>query len=388
MHVAQLQLFALQLPFTDSFAHSLKTRACSDSLVARLVAEDGTVGYGEAIARPYVTGETVDSCWTQIRETLWPLVQATDWPALQTRQDLQALSAQLPSGDGAGAIAHHAAKAAVELALVDCLLRQQGESLARLLPPQRTAVVYSGVIPACSLPKALKIASYYQLFGLTQIKVKTTGQDDRDRLRALRERLGEQVSLRIDGNGAYDLPGAIATCQALAAFNLESAEQLLPRAALADYPRLRAASPLPIAVDESLVTVEDARQLIAAGGCDRFNLRIAKCGGLAQTLQLAELARAHGISLQLGAHVGETAILSAAGRHLAAHLPELTSVEGSYGTLLLREDLSREPLRFGRAGRAPLLTAPGLGCQIDDSVLQRYARATARFCSRDRAVSG
>ena len=62
--------------------------------------------------------------------------------------------------------------------------------------------------------------------------------------------------------------------------------------------------------------------------------------------------------LQLGSQVGETAILSAAGRHLAAAPPELTFVEGSFGTLLLTEDVTVESVRFGHKGEAGLLSGP------------------------------
>ncbi len=70
--------------------------------------------------------------------------------------------------------------------------------------------------------------------------------------------------------------------------------------------------------------------------------------------------------------MGETAILSAAGRHLAAWLPDVAFVEGSYGTLLLSEDVSVEPVRFGHGGRAPLLPGPGLGVEVVEGRLQRY----------------
>jgi muconate cycloisomerase len=71
--------------------------------------------------------------------------------------------------------------------------------------------------------------------------------------------------------------------------------------------------------------------------------------------------------------VGETAILSAAGRHLAAALPEVAFVEGSFGTLLLAEDVSFEPVRFGHRGDAPLLTGPGLGIRVIEERLRRRA---------------
>jgi muconate cycloisomerase len=138
---------------------------------------------------------------------------------------------------------------------------------------------------------------------------------------------------------------------------------------------LRKASPIPLMADESLVTLADGEALAAAAACDFFNLRLSKCGGFGPCIKLADMARAAGIRMQLGCQVGETAILSAAGRHLAAHLDDVAWVEGSFGTLLLREDVGRSKVQFGHGGLAPILRGPGLGVEVDEEVLRRHAVA-------------
>jgi muconate cycloisomerase len=125
--------------------------------------------------------------------------------------------------------------------------------------------------------------------------------------------------------------------------------------------------------DESLVTLADARALVADKAVDFFNVRVSKCGGLARALAIAALAAEAGLGVQVGSQVGETAILSAAGRHLAATLPEVAFVEGSFGTLLLTEDVSVESVRFGHRGEAPVLTGPGLGIRVVEERLRRRA---------------
>ena len=71
--------------------------------------------------------------------------------------------------------------------------------------------------------------------------------------------------------------------------------------------------------------------------------------------------------------MGETGILSAAGRTLAAHLPELAFAEGSFGTWLLVEDVTFENIAFGFGGRAPLLRTRGLGVTVNEEALERLA---------------
>jgi len=117
----------------------------------------------------------------------------------------------------------------------------------------------------------------------------------------------------------------------------------------------------------------DAEALIQAKAVDDFNLRLSKCGGLQQTRAIAQVAMAAGIDIQIGCHVGETAILSAAGRHLAAALPGVRFVEGSYSTHLLEADISDQPIIFGKAGEAPVLSGPGLGIIVNEEPLNVYA---------------
>jgi muconate cycloisomerase len=121
------------------------------------------------------------------------------------------------------------------------------------------------------------------------------------------------------------------------------------------------------------VTVEQARQLIEQRACDYFNIRLSKCGGVTGSLVIAKLAQGAGVKIQVGAQVGETAILSAAGRTFAAHLPELAFAEGSFGAWLLTEDITFEDTSFGYAGIAPLLRTRGLSVTVKEETLERLA---------------
>jgi L-Ala-D/L-Glu epimerase / N-acetyl-D-glutamate racemase len=79
------------------------------------------------------------------------------------------------------------------------------------------------------------------------------------------------------------------------------------------------------------------------------------------------------VRVQVGSQVGETAILSAAGRHLAASLSSVDFVEGSYGTMLLAEDVTPDPIRFGHRGEAALLSGAGLGVRVIEDRIRKYA---------------
>jgi muconate cycloisomerase len=93
------------------------------------------------------------------------------------------------------------------------------------------------------------------------------------------------------------------------------------------------------------------------------------------SIKLAVLAHAAGLGYQLGCQVGETGILSAAGRHFASSVANIRYLEGSYERYLVKERLTQEDLTFGRGGIAPALTGPGLGVEIDTSSLARVTVA-------------
>lgn len=377
MKIIGATCFALRIPFVEAFGHSASVRSRSDSVVVRLTADDGTVGYGEGLPRPYVTGETVETCIDHIKECLWPAIADSDFPTLTPDPDpvrvLDTVGRTLPDGDTSDVVAWHAARAACELALLDVLLRRRELTLGDILPPKRHAVTYSGVISGGSIDSAIRLARVCVAYGLQAIKVKIDGDDARDRVAAVRKAVGPSVSLRVDANCAYTPDAAVETLAALAPFDIACAEQPIPRGDPAALAHVRSRSPVPIMADESLVTLADAEALIAARACDFFNLRVSKCGGLARTLKMARVAARAGVQLQLGCQVGESAILSAAGRHLAAHLDRVSFVEGSYGNMLLVEDVSEASIAFGHGGQAPLLGGPGLGVDVRDDILRAHA---------------
>jgi muconate cycloisomerase len=234
-------------------------------------------------------------------------------------------------------------------------------------------VQYSGAIMSSVGFKLRLAALKLRLYCFRQIKVKVgiAGQDDADRLRWVRRRAGRKMDLRVDANEAWSPAEAVERIRALEPAGITSVEQPLPHAdvgALADIRRL---VKVPIMLDESLCSLADAEQAAAQGTCDLFNLRLSKCGGFLPALRLAQFARRYGLGYQLGCQIGETALLSAAGRHFACSVAGLRYVEGSYDRHLVREALGTADLTFGWGGWAPALPGPGLGMAVDRSALER-----------------
>jgi L-alanine-DL-glutamate epimerase-like enolase superfamily enzyme len=210
----------------------------------------------------------------------------------------------------------------------------------------RQHVTYTGVVEAADPEIAAEMAQRYLTANFTAFKVKVGVGDDVRRVGMVRQIVGPHADIRIDANAAWAAAEAIPMIQALSKFGITAVEQPVRAADLAGMRSVREETGLSVIADESLVTLDDARKLVEEWACDAFNVRISKSGGLLAARAMAEIGLTAGLKVQVSAQVGVTSLLSAAGRHLALHLPAVEYVEGSFGTHLLSEDITPDPVMF------------------------------------------
>jgi len=383
--IAVVDVLTVELPFRFSFGHALAERSSSTNVVVRVRLEDGSVGYGEGVPREYVTGETVEGAVTALCDRLVPHVLGA---RLADSGAVVELLAGLPALAPDGSL-QTAARCALELAVLDAAGRQFGCSVQRWLGARPAPVVaYDAVLPFSSPKKLLALALAIRALGVRQVKIKVGADLERElrSLELLRRLLGPDADLRVDANCGWTIDEAPAALERLRAFRISAVEQPLPADDLDGLERLTAEAPEAVIVDESLRTVDEARMLAERRACDAFNIRVSKCGGLLPSLAIADIAREHGLFTVVGAQVGESGILSAAGRHAAAAIVTPRYVEGSGGRLLLRADLTAENVLPGRRGWARTFDRPGLGVTVREDVLARQTRTSRSFAAEQVAA--
>jgi len=394
MRIAELTAFHVRIPLRTKIRHASHTRTETDSLVVRCRLSDGTEGWGEGLPRDYVTGETIQDAW--------PLLKASNLQSVfdQNVSDLQAAIELCehfritPSVDDPRQCFGNSVRCAVELSLLDAFCRALSVSLSDVVRNFPVAagirtpeldrpgrIQYSAAITSMSPFKQRMRAGLIRLYGFSQTKLKVgvPEVDDVSSLARIRGVLGPGIDIRLDANEAWTCSTVRAKLQPLAPFGVTAIEQPVPHSESDGLAELRQQIPVPIMLDESLCSESDARHAIELGTCDLFNIRISKCGGFLNALRLAAMAHQAGLGYQLGCQVGETGILSAAGRHFATSVRDIRYVEGSYERFLVRERLTVEDLSFGRGGFAPPLAGPGLGVSIDGRALQRVTQAAETF---------
>ena len=389
MRVVELEALHVRIPLKRRVTHASQERSETDNLVVRCVLSDGSVGYGEGVPREYVTGETIATCRDLLRRSSLEDQLGRDIHDFVSAVRLAECLHLAPVPGDSRQIARNAARCAVELALLDACGRAFGEPLSRvtqIIAPElyqfRPEVRYSGIL---THPRGWKRRIYplvYRWTGFTHVKVKVgiPGEDEVRRMTILRRWLGSRIDLRVDANEAWSAGEVIERIRELEPFGISCVEQPVAHEEVSCLAEVRRYVRVPIMLDESLCGLQDAQDAIQHGWCDLFNVRLSKCGGFIPSLRLVQLARKHGLGYQLGCQVGETAILSAAGRHFATSVTGLRYLEGSYDRHLVREWLSREDITLRWGGRAPALMGCGLGVTIDP---KRLATVTLQ---KDRLI--
>jgi L-alanine-DL-glutamate epimerase-like enolase superfamily enzyme len=366
MEVVSIEVIPIEIPLRRPFAHHLNTHSVSRPQLVRLTLADGTVGWGEAQPREYVTGESIASVHEVVGalDALW---RGTGMDGLEGAATLLRASpfrAEAP-----------AAFAGVELALLDAVGRSEGRNVTEILGfPKTEWLPYDGAVIGFLPPSALgMVLMRVRQLGKRVVKLKAGRDGDRERIATVRRILGDDVRIVLDANGAWTAEEAIATIQSFQGLGVEGVEQPVARHDLAGMAAVRAAVEPQIIADESVCTMDDAQRLVDAHAADAFNIRIGKCGGLLTSLDLIDFARQHGILANLGVMVGETGIAGTAGRLLAACTTGLRDREfdssGNAQVDVLCEPLA--PIVDNRAPVPPL--RPGLGYEIDTSLLRTLA---------------
>ena len=367
MWLKKIDLYLLQIQLCMPIKHYLAERTHSENLVVKVVTDSGVVGFGEGIARQYVTGEVMEASLRFLQDHLIP--QLNGFHPSGPSDLIEALAELLSEDNRAQA---PAACCALELAILDAAGKTWSQSVAQMLGGGDQPLIYSAVIPMMSPPSFHRLLHLIRDMEMSFVKIKVGNERDTEVLSLAREILGHEVDLRVDANGAWSSEEAQKRIAAMMACGISAVEQPVPKEDIQGLKRLSEQVEIPIIADESLCLERDAKKLTSLDACQVFNLRLSKCGGILAANRLYEIGRKKAIAAQLGCQVGETGILSAAGRQLASSR-KLLYLEGSYSSYLLQDDIVNEPVEFGPGGMAQPLAGHGLGVSVNEETLQRLA---------------
>jgi L-alanine-DL-glutamate epimerase-like enolase superfamily enzyme len=195
-------------------------------------------------------------------------------------------------------------------------------------------------------------------------------QSEIERIAAVRDAIGPAMHLRLDANEAWHLEEAIAILSECVPYDIQYVEQPLKARDLAGMRALRQAVPIPIAVDESLHSLESAQLVLDNAAADILIIKPQLAGGLSAGQRIIQAAFERGIDSVITSAI-EAGVGLVAALHLAAASPTVT-LECGLATLdLLIDDLLINELPI-RDGFLAVPTGPGLGVTLDCDALDKY----------------
>jgi D-galactarolactone cycloisomerase len=196
---------------------------------------------------------------------------------------------------------------------------------------------------------------------------------------AVRKAVGDDIKLFCDANAAYTLTSALEMGEALHDLNFGFFEEPLPQSPdYTGYPELRERLPLPLAGGEALGHRGQAKSLLLRRGVDIIQPDVSLCGGLPEVLFISEMAALHGV--RTIPHCWGGAVLQAATVHLLSLLPDphggfptdTPLLEYDQSENPWRTEIVKAPLEF-KDGFVTVPTGPGLGIEVDEAAVKRYA---------------
>jgi len=330
----------------------------SHYLAIAIYTDEGLVGHGEATVAPAWSGENQGTALVLIRQMLSAALVGAD--PMQTNVLVDRMDRML--------IGNPFTKAALEMALLDLKGKILGLPVHMLLGGARR----TGKIPlkfsigAFSTKEAVRIARHAADLGLRAAKVKVglAVEEDIARVQAVRSEMGDDFRLAVDANSGWTEADAVRALPALERLGVNALEQPLRRGDFRGCYRLRQRTHIPLMLDESVFTRQDAMEAIRADACDFISIYPGKNGGILKSMEIAQMAAAAGIECTIGSNL-EMDLGTAAMLHLAVAMPNLAATvdHDIIGPLYYLEHLTQRPIRF-EEGCAILPEGNGLGLEI------------------------
>jgi O-succinylbenzoate synthase len=356
--IEAIDLRRISLPLATPFRTSQYTEYERNLLILQLHTDVGT-GWSECSA------DDLPVYWSEYQDGAVDVITKILGPALLRAGDITPALVEQILAPYKG---HRTSKCALEAAVLDIWCRNAGISLADHLGAVRTAVpVGVSVAIEDTVEQLLDRVDGYLQDGYGRIKLKIEPGRDVQMVRAVREHVGDDVMLQVDGNGAYSLADAQHLAR-LDEFGLTLVEQPLAFDDLRAHAALARMMRTPICLDESIVSLRAAADAIALGACRVINIKPCRVGGYLESRRIHDLCLGNDIPVWCGgmleSGLGRAANLAIAGLP-GFTLPGDISATDRY----FAEDITRPFTLSGSTIELP--TGPGLGVQPDMAALGR-----------------
>ncbi|MFT4534441.1 MAG: L-alanine-DL-glutamate epimerase-like enolase superfamily enzyme [Saprospiraceae bacterium] len=350
----KITVSSLRLPLKTSFKQVSSVRNHGESIWVTATRGNKT-GFGEGCPRDYVTGENIESC----------LMWAGSKKAKLEKEcvDLLALK-EFEASTEVEIDKNPAAWCGIETALLDLFAKEQVINVEKLLglSPPTACYQYSAILGDSDQSKFRQLIEQYLKWGFWDFKIKLNGdlKLDQQKLEILQDYCDkakvDNYRIRLDANNLWsgNTSAAIAHLSQLSALLLGIEEPVEPKNPLA-LQKISNELNTSVILDESLCNLSDLKAYEDLQGKYIANIKVSRVGGVLRGLKMVAALKKQNWRIIIGAHVGETSIMTRAGMCLAQAAGEnLIGHEGGFGLILLENEPVTPSLMFGAKGQLDL----------------------------------
>jgi len=290
MKIERIELREIELPlrwpFETSFGRTTRRRI----MIVRVFDEIGAYGYGECTAAedPFYNHETIDTAWIIVANYIAPILATAH---IESADDVNGALARIRG--------NRMAKGGVEAAVWDLEARLSGMPLWKRIGGSREEIACGVSIGLQPNTQALLEEVTREIeAGYQRIKIKIKPGQDIALVEAIRSKFSD-IRLTVDANSAYSLAD-IDLLKQLDQYNLLMIEQPLAAGDIVDHAKLQRELDTPLCLDESILTVEDARKADELGSCKIINVKLGRVGGHAEAWAIQKFCADRGTPLWCG----------------------------------------------------------------------------------------
>jgi L-Ala-D/L-Glu epimerase len=366
MRIERLEAIPYALPFKQPYVTARGTLERREMVLIRIHTDEVAVGLGDAVPLSLRRGATLGAIEGALPRTERRLRKAEISDFAGPEPLVAAIDTFIHAA--AGRRLPPPAAAAIEMALFDLAGQISGMPLWRLFGAERPEPVRCNATLTAGGPAEVAAeAQRWADLGFETFKLKLGTGDDLEQVSAVREAVGPEARIRVDANGTWSTDDAVAILDRLTPLDVELAEQ--PVATLREMAQVAAASSIPIAADESVTTAKEARKAVGSGACKFATVKLAKVGGIGRGAGIAAELPVY-LSSALDGPLG----IAAAGHAAQALYRDRVDPGLAHGLatqLLFSDTIATRECEL-RDGALHLPDGPGLGVEIDETVLTRF----------------
>ncbi|MDP2335553.1 MAG: dipeptide epimerase [Bacteroidota bacterium] len=360
MKIDRIEVYKSPIKLKKPFVISLGAFEYAENIVVVIRTSDGSVGFGECSPFMPINGESMETCFVVADYLAKRLIEKNPLNISGCSEEMDRVI-----------YGNSSIKSAFDIALFDIASQHAGLPLYAFLGGKNNKMLITDYTVSLGHPEQMALdALEIKGKGFQVIKVKLGEDPETDifRIKAIRNKIGDAIPLRLDANQGWDTQSAIRILNELAPLNIQFCEEPIPRWNFMELSVIREQSPIMVMADESCCDDHDAKRLIDLNACEAFNIKLGKSSGIYKAQKIIRLAEQANIQLQIGGFL-ESRIGFTASAHLA-----LTSDNVKFcdfdTPLMFCEDPVIGGIQYDANGKITLPETPGLGASINSDYLR------------------